>query len=125
MMASQSPVVYVDDECVLCNRTAQWIRRRDRQRLFRFASLHSLGMTSPDSVIVRDAKRIYTRSRAVVHILWRLGGWWKVIALLLYAVPAVIRDAAYDYVARHRHRLMGPPQCMLPDDRSRPEAEQP
>jgi len=108
--------VYVDDECVLCSRTAQWIRRHDRRQQFRFGSVHALAPMNPQSVVVQDGAHTYTCSRAVVQILWRLGRWWKLLAVLLYAVPAVIRDRAYDIVARHRHQWFGPPQCSLPAD---------
>jgi predicted DCC family thiol-disulfide oxidoreductase YuxK len=114
MHTARPSTVYVDAECVLCSRTAQWIRRHDRRGYFQFDSLQSLGQTAPQSVVVCDGDRTYTRSRAVVQVLWRLGGRWKLLALLLYLIPSIIRDAVYTAVARHRHRLVGSPRCTLP-----------
>jgi predicted DCC family thiol-disulfide oxidoreductase YuxK len=47
------------------------------------------------------------RSDAFLHILRRLGGWWKILAALVSVVPRPVRDAVYDFVARVRFRIFG------------------
>ncbi|MFM7293153.1 MAG: thiol-disulfide oxidoreductase DCC family protein [Planctomycetia bacterium] len=44
----------------------------------------------------------------------RLGGWWKIPALLRF-VPRPVRDIVYDFIARNRYRWWGQrEQCMMP-----------
>lgn len=67
-----------------------------------------------DSVILITDGKIFRKSSAILHIA-RIMGWpWK----LLYAfriIPAFIRDALYNIVARYRFRLFGKREtCMIP-----------
>lgn len=74
-----------------------------------------------DSVILvlasteaRGRERVLTRSAAALAIADYLGGRWK-LARLARVVPARLRDAVYDFVARHRHRILPrAAQCFLP-----------
>jgi predicted DCC family thiol-disulfide oxidoreductase YuxK len=62
----------------------------------------------PDSVVVLTNEGILlARSDAFVHILRRLGGGWGVLAGALKVVPLVVRDAAYDFIARIRYSIFG------------------
>jgi predicted DCC family thiol-disulfide oxidoreductase YuxK len=94
-------------------------------RAFRFAPLQgglvraALGDAAraalPDSLVVQTADgRILTRARAVRHLLSRLGGLWSVLAWLAGVIPAPLGDAAYDVVARLRHRLFARPPEACP-----------
>ena len=43
-----------------------------------------------------------------------LGGFWKLLYVFI-VIPAPIRDAVYDYVARNRYRWFGKKEeCMVP-----------
>jgi predicted DCC family thiol-disulfide oxidoreductase YuxK len=60
------------------------------------------------------AERVRVRSDAALAAAGYLGGAWK-LAVLGRLVPRLVRDAAYDFVARHRHRMFAEPeQCYLP-----------
>ena len=62
----------------------------------------------PDSIIVlTNDGALLARSDAVLHILRRLGGGWKVLAGVLSVVPRGLRDATYDFIARIRYRIFG------------------
>ena len=62
----------------------------------------------PDSLVVLTADgELLTRSAAVLHILRRMGGVWRLIAAIGAVVPRPIRDVAYDGVARIRTRVFG------------------
>ena len=59
-------------------------------------------------------ERVEVRAAAVMRAAKYLGGPWR-LAALGAAVPRPLRDAVYDLIARHRHRLFGDPaQCYLP-----------
>ena len=111
-----------DGSCGLCHRSVRLILAEDRSgTAFRFEPLPEGDQTS---VIVQTADgRTLIRSHAVIHILHRLGGYWRVIGVVFRVVPAVVRDAMYDGVARVRYRIFGRTKnaCPIvpPDLRSR------
>lgn len=123
-------VVLFDDECLLCNRTVQWLLCHDKHQTMCFASLHSKraeairrrmnGEGNADTVLVVDKGRVYSSSRAIVQLLWTLGGGWRVVGVLLYLVPSCVRDACYRVIARNRYRWFGRGQsCVLLSDEER------
>ena len=127
----EGPVVLYDGVCGLCNRYVQFVLRRDRRGLFRFAALQSAFGTAalarhgmplspdPSSIVLLEApgsrvERARVRSDAVLAVLTGLGGVWR-LAALFRIVPRVVRDAVYDRVARVRYRLFGRlDACPLP-----------
>lgn len=127
--------LFYDGHCGLCHRWVLFVLARDPAgKTFRFAPLQGERFRSlvseaqraglPDSIVVRTAEeRLLIRSAAVIYILRRLGGVWKVMAGLVALIPRPLRDAAYDFIARIRHRLFRRPDdvCPLipPDLRSR------
>jgi predicted DCC family thiol-disulfide oxidoreductase YuxK len=108
----------------------QFILRHERQHLLRFAALESeMGrqirarhpeLASADTMIWVDhpgaaSERVHARSAAAMRIGRYMGGIWSIAATLGTILPRPIRDAAYDFVARHRHRLLhASAQCYLP-----------
>lgn len=127
------PILLFDGVCGLCNRLVQFILRRDRNAIFRFASLQSplatrilarLGSTPGDLDTVYvvlnhelQDESLLARSDAALFVLTQLGGLWRPAALLMRVVPKFLSNAAYNTVARHRYRIFGRSEtCMLPRD---------
>lgn len=120
-----SPILLFDGVCNLCNASVQWVIRRDPQGIFRFAPLQSetgqsllrqSGLSSEhfDTVVLVDGDRILTRSDAALEIARRLGGLWSLLAVFRW-VPRPVRNAVYDWIARHRYRWFGKTEaCMIP-----------
>jgi len=119
------PVVFIDGECVLCNRLATWLLRRDRNRVHRVATLQGrtahemLGAPAADpagwAIVLVDGDGTHDRSEAVLRIATRLGGLSGFGARLARRVPVSVRDRAYDAVARRRYRWFGKQdRCRLP-----------
>ena len=112
-----------DGSCGLCHRSVRFILAEDRSgTAFRFEPLPEDGEKA--SVIVQTADgRTLVRSNAVIHILQRLGGLWRVFGIAFGVVPRIVRDAMYDGVARIRYRIFGRTKdaCPIvpPDLRSR------
>jgi hypothetical protein len=69
----------------------------------------------PDSLLIvrADGSRL-VRSTAVLYVGERMGELWRVLALFARVVPTPLRDAAYDGVARARHRLFTRPTAACP-----------
>lgn len=117
-------VIYFDGECVLCNKSMQWIIRRDRNKIFHFATMNqlpdSLGVPhTVDSVVFMDENRYYTASEAVIRIANYLPGFkWTI---MLRWIPAFLRNSLYRWVARNRYRWFGKQtNCLLADDELKP-----
>ncbi|MGE0684476.1 MAG: thiol-disulfide oxidoreductase DCC family protein [Candidatus Binatia bacterium] len=127
--------VFFDGHCGLCHRTVRFLLARDHGgELFRFAPLDSEAFRAsfserersefPESLIVHTgAGEVLARSTAILYLLRRLGGPWRLLGGLLALVPLCVRDAVYDKIARMRHRLFAAPTeaCPLipPELRSR------
>ena len=122
----QPEVVYYDGDCGLCHRTVRFLLAEDqRGDTFRYAALQSDHFAQHvsdaeraglgDSVIVRtNDGRLLQRSSAIVHLLFALGGLWRVIGSVIRCVPRPLRDFAYDLIARVRKRVFPAPKGLCP-----------
>jgi predicted DCC family thiol-disulfide oxidoreductase YuxK len=130
------PILLYDGVCGLCNRLVQFILRRDRTAIFRFASLqspfaasillrHGANPSDLDTVYVvtsynQPAESILQRSDAVVFVLKQLGGSWRTAALTFQLIPRPLRDWIYRQIARNRYRMFGRyDTCPLPAEDTR------
>jgi len=69
---------------------------------------------APDSIVLLDQSRVYTRSTAALLIARALPFPWPLLYALI-AVPRPLRDWVYDWIARHRYAWFGRQDtCMLP-----------
>src|SRR5690606_23922649 len=118
------PLVLFDGECNLCNGAVQFVLRRDPRGRFRFASLQSeagraalrvAGMPEdaagsegrpPGSIVLIDAGRAFVKSAAALRIARGLRWPWPLLGAFAI-VPPFLRDAVYDWIARHRYRWFG------------------
>jgi len=122
-------IIYYDGLCGLCDRFVRFVVSRDHQRRYHFAPLQGTTARSrlqsiPDpgassTVILDEAGTLRVRSDAALAILAGLGGAWRAAALLRI-IPRPLRDAVYDFVARHRFRWFGRrAECRVPSPEER------
>ena len=119
-------VLFYDGSCGLCHRAVRFLLAEDAAgQRFGFAPLDGATFRArvperrrqglPDSlVLLTEESDLLTRSAGVLRILARLGGLWRLLGALARLVPAAARDAAYDLVARVRHRLFARPEQACP-----------
>ena len=124
------PIVLFDGVCNLCNGAVTFVIDRDPEATLAFAPLQSSlareriaaasrgesrsASASGDSIVLLEEGRVHTRSTAALRIARRLRRPWPLLGVFL-AVPAPLRDALYDLIARHRYRLFGRTEtCRLP-----------
>jgi len=118
-------IILFDGVCNLCNRLVKFIIHRDYRARFRFATLQSIrgqqlimdGKYSAcifNSVIYIKNERYYFKSSAILHILFELGGMWKILYAFII-LPSFIRDFVYELIAKKRYRIFGKRStCMVP-----------
>lgn len=125
-------VVFYDGECGLCDRSVQWLVKRDRRRRLRYAPLQGrtvaalaprlpgLPTTSTfDTICFLEGGRVLTRSAAVFAIVAHLGAPWSWLRLFRW-VPRALADRAYDAVASRRYRIWGKADaCRVPTPEER------
>jgi predicted DCC family thiol-disulfide oxidoreductase YuxK len=125
-LAASTERVFYDGDCGMCHSAVRFVLAEDRESgAFRFAALGGATFQTtvsaeqrdalPDSLVVqRDDGQLLVRSRAVLHLMHRLGGLWRVGALVVGVLPRRLADAAYDAIARVRKRLFRSPTGVCP-----------
>ncbi|WP_042225082.1 thiol-disulfide oxidoreductase DCC family protein [Oceanobacillus manasiensis] len=122
-------LILFDGECNFCDRSVQFVMKRDPEAIFTFASLQSGAgervkehyniNPSLDSMILVEGETYYTKSTAALKICRNLKGFWKVFSVLL-VIPKPIRDFFYNIVARNRYKWFGKREtCRLPSPEER------
>src|SRR5260370_12749061 len=126
-----NPIILYDGVCGLCNRFVQFVLKRDRKDIFRFAALqssfaarilqrHEINPQILDTVYLvldhnQPGERLLAREDASAAGLDRLGGIWRLWACLSRYAPKRFRDWRYDLLAKNRYRVFGRFQtCPLP-----------
>jgi len=125
-VAPDSEYIFYDGHCGLCHRAVKFVLKHDRAgNAFRFAPLQGqtfqlrvpphLRLGLPDSfAVLTHGRDLLIRSDALVYVMRRLGGGWKILANIMGVIPRGLRDAAYDFVARIRYRVFGRQDDLCP-----------
>ena len=125
-MAAESPVLFFDGECNLCNQAVQFVIRHDRRGRIKFAPLQSsaglkaqaavkesLGVI-PDSLIFYSGGKYLVESDAALNVTALLDGGWKGLSALRI-FPKTLRNWVYRIVAKRRFKWFGKrDSCMMP-----------
>ena len=124
-LAAGGAVVLFDGVCNLCHASVLFVIDRDPRAHFAFAALQgeeaarllaARGYEGAElgSVLLVEGGRVYARSTAALRIARRLRGAWPLLSVLV-VVPRPVRDAVYDWIARHRYRWFGRQEaCRIP-----------
>jgi predicted DCC family thiol-disulfide oxidoreductase YuxK len=118
------PIVFFDGVCGLCNRFIDFVIKRDRAGVFRFAPLQgetarerlpAADVRDVNTMVLVDEQGVFRKSTAATRILIRLGGICGLIGSVLRLVPRPLRDAGYSLVARYRYAIFGKKEtCRMP-----------
>lgn len=118
-------VILFDGVCNLCNGAINFVIKKDKGNIFKFAPLQSeIGKTllskfeidtsKVDSIILVDGEKCYVKSSAALRIAKDLSGGYPLLYGFLI-LPRFIRDAVYDYIAKNRYKWFGKKEsCMIP-----------
>jgi len=86
------------------------------QRAHSFLRTHGLGATRIDAVVLIEGDRAYIGSSAALRIAGKLGPPWSLLRALLL-IPGALREPAYRFTARNRHRFFAQRACPEPHPR--------
>jgi predicted DCC family thiol-disulfide oxidoreductase YuxK len=117
-------IILFDGTCNFCNKSVQFIIKRDPKGYFLFASLQ--GETGRallkqfkieagiDSIVFIDGNKAYIKSDAALRICKQLTIPWSYLSVLRF-LPRVIRDPVYELIAKNRYRWFGRNEiCKIP-----------
>ncbi len=108
-------LIIFDGDCNFCNFYINKLINLDTRRNFYFTSYNSkladklmtdAGFSSDykESFILFMDGEVFIKSEAVIVILKKLAGFWKVPAWVMkYMIPRFIRDWCYDRIAKNRY----------------------
>lgn len=120
------PIVFFDGVCGLCNSFVDFVIKRDKHAIFKFAPLQGdsaknagFSLAQYNSVVLYKEGRFYLKSTAALNILSELGGFYSLLKILLI-IPAFIRNAVYDFIAAKRYSWFGKREtCRIPGPEER------
>jgi len=123
---SGKKIILFDGVCNLCNGFAQFVIKRDKQDVFRYASLQSkigqqlvsergIDTKTIDSVVlIEPGIAYYIKSDAALQIGRQLNGY-RTLSKILNLIPSSLRNIVYDLIAQYRYAWFGKKdQCMIP-----------
>ena len=121
----KNAIILFDGVCNLCNGAVNFVIKRDKKSVFKFAPLQSKAaenlMVEGDfrnddlsSFILLLNGRFYTRSEAALIVSRYLSGLWPLMYGFII-VPKFIRDYFYNIISNNRYKWFGKKEkCMIP-----------
>ena len=124
----KSPIVFIDDDCIFCNFWGNYITNNDKSNsiyisipssdLFKEAMEKHSNLPNPEETIILYYKEeIFTKSNAVIKIALIMKSWYACLAIA-YIIPRIIRDKAYDIIAKRRKSILKD-ECIINDLRKK------
>lgn len=119
------PIILFDGVCNLCNSAVNFVIKRDKKSVLKFATLqsnlaqdllatHHLPANDLQSFVFIDSNKIDTRSTAALKVCRHLNGLWPLMYGFII-VPKFIRDGIYNWISRNRYQWFGKKEeCMIP-----------
>jgi predicted DCC family thiol-disulfide oxidoreductase YuxK len=129
-------ILFYDGLCGFCDRSVQYILKRDKRNQFRFSPLqgdlakealpkHGKNPEDLNTLYLLidqglPTERVLQKSDAAIQIGKILGGVSRISAFLTKLFPQPIRDWGYDFIAKIRYRIFGKrDSCRIPSANDR------
>lgn len=117
MKPEKSLIVLFDGECNLCNRSVQFIIKRDKTAKIKLASLQSeiakelIKKHLPisveiNSILLLEDGKLFFKSTAALKTAKHLDSLWPILFILI-VIPGFVRDYFYDIIAKNRIKWFG------------------
>ena len=127
---NESKIILFDGVCNFCNFWVNFIIKRDKKNVFKFAALQSeaglallkkfkLSTTDFDTFILIDGENYFTKSTAALKIAKKLKGSVKLFYPFI-VLPKFLRDFFYGLIAKNRYKFFGKRDvCRIPTEKER------
>jgi predicted DCC family thiol-disulfide oxidoreductase YuxK len=118
-------IILFDGVCNLCSGFMQFVYKRDKNGIFKFAWLQDkksveilewLNLSKDDlnTIVLIEEEKAYFKSTAFLRIIRLLTFPWPLLGIG-YVIPRIIRDVIYDFVAKNRYKWFGKKEnCLIP-----------
>jgi len=112
----KQPILLIDGDCVLCNRSVNFLLAREKKPLLSFASLQSetgkklldyfeIDKKTDSMVLIRN-HQVFIKSCAALRLTGYMKGLWP-LAQFFVIVPPFLRNLVYNYIAKRRYKRYG------------------
>ena len=124
----QQKIILFDGICNVCNGSVVFILKREKEPIFKFASIQSeagkelmewCGLPSgyDQAIVYIENGRILTGSTAALKIGQTLIFPWPALSCAGFIVPLFVRDWVYGRIALNRYQWFGRKDvCMVPNN---------
>ena len=126
LIPDNNKIILFDGVCNLCNDAVKLVIEKDKNDVFRFASLQSeLGKRltrergiDPEKmnsvILIEPGIAYYQRSTAALEISKHLSGGYSLLKYFSF-LPENFRDGIYNFIANNRYKWYGKKDaCMIP-----------
>lgn len=131
--SEEKHILFLDGDCVFCQKSAQLLYRWDRTQMIHFSALQgdtatmlpsdwknttdANGRPSGNAVLVECAGQTnesrWRGADAILRSLLLTRSWWA-LCWVFYYIPGFLKHRLYSLIARNRHRLVRDKTCPLP-----------
>ena len=125
MYEDQELIVVIDGVCVMCNNFAKFVVYFNPNARLMWAQnpkaidfLRTIGISFDDvmrSIVVVRRGVVYRGSDGFIQTLLTMNWFLQCLAILIMAVPKIIREYVYNTIASNRYSLFGKTaKCAVP-----------
>ncbi|MDZ4785527.1 MAG: DUF393 domain-containing protein [bacterium] len=121
----KAEIIFYDGPCGLCHRLINFVLSEDRESpKFKFSPIQSsyfefiTGLTSDNLstvYLLNNDDKLLTKGTAIIYIMERLGGFWRILGILLKISPRIIIDMGYTIISKARYSLFERTQKSCPN----------
>lgn len=120
-------IILFDGVCNFCSFWVNFVIKRDKKDIFRFAALQSeeakalsdkfnFDSKTIDTFILIAGEKLCTKSTAALMVCKDLNSFIKILYPLII-LPEFLRDIIYNLIARNRYKLFGKRDvCRIPTE---------
>ena len=110
----KSNIIFFDGVCNLCNFWVKYVVRNDPREFFCFSNLQSdftenflsqNNINSDFETIIFFSEEGFKESDAVISILFKIGGFNRLISRIISLLPVKFRNILYKFISRNRYRF--------------------
>ncbi len=115
-MINPDNVVFFDSACNLCNGSVNFLIKNDQNRALKYSSLQgkliktflvNKNIDIGSSLVFLSDGKIYLKSEAIIKILFKLNGLYKLLGIIGSVLPYSLLNIFYDLIAKNRYKLFG------------------